>query len=213
MQAGRSASDLSRRTKRETEWGGTPRRVESKADGAEDLSVQEDYLSGHVQKMKSLFESSSSERTMNDDCEQAATSESCHVHPGLSCDGGLLSSVKIGNAESGTGRAVEATKAATEDAKAAEMGEKKVGNMMGIPGDYATAREDTEHKGGEKTRATSPLMAGKRASTMERASRSHQSSQMSSHVDSIDESSSGSIGSSDNLSQPVSHFVGSCMVM
>ncbi|KAI0561285.1 hypothetical protein FGB62_88g030 [Gracilaria domingensis] len=168
----------------------------------------------------------------NDGCEQAATSESCHVHPGLSCDGGLLSSgdgnddeitardeqscfigVKIGNAESETGKAVEATKAATEDAKAAEIGEKKVGSMTGIPGEYANAREDTEHKGGVKTRATSPLMAGRHASTMERASRSQQGSQMSSHVDSIDESSSGSIGSSDNLSQPVSHFVRSCMVM
>ncbi|KAI0564453.1 hypothetical protein FGB62_25g429 [Gracilaria domingensis] len=190
------------------------------------LSVQllTRHLSGQVQKMKAQFESNASKGMANNDCEVASESETYHIRAGLSGDSGLLSSedVNVGetiereghsplqdakndNAGSKSCGAIEATAAATEAAKAADEDAKQFGNIGITPEIVGCVNGRADMKHNNENEGMSEVVVWEVAGTLEPNNESHRSSRDSSHVDSVDYSSS-SVASSDNLSQPFSHF-------
>ncbi|KAI0562399.1 hypothetical protein FGB62_61g186 [Gracilaria domingensis] len=191
------------------------------------------HVSGHVQKMKSLFESRSSDEMAGNDHEEESESETDRICAGLSDDSGLLcgedgsdeeaiereeqsqlTDAMDGSKGAKTCGAVKATVPTKEAAEAAVVDE-RVGDIAIIPevGDFVDGTEDLEHNDGDGTGDILELEVWGVSETTEHANERHMSSGESSHVDSVEESSSSSRASSDNLSQPDSHFVGSCMVM
>ncbi|KAI0562764.1 hypothetical protein FGB62_54g114 [Gracilaria domingensis] len=181
------------------------------------------HLSGRVQTMKSMFESRSGE-TDSDGFELESQFEGVyHIRSGLSCDSGVLSnedekdgdSVKVegqATVESAMGKDGGSESIRVTDVTRTHEGVEKQGRDMEIfqvvENCVVTGGDSTSNSADE---VMSELVEEEGLRT-EHEIESHRSSRESPR-DVIDESSTDSVASFDDISQPFSHIVGSCLLM
>ncbi|KAI0564719.1 hypothetical protein FGB62_24g153 [Gracilaria domingensis] len=192
------------------------------------LSAQElsKHLSGRVQKIKSLFESSSVERASDEFGMESKSEEAHRIRSGLSCDSGVFSHEDDENVdkvvvetqitvESATGKEMSPkTINATEATRVFEEDDKQDQNMATIQvvEDSVVMREDILPNSGEEVMEMSALVEEDDSRT-EHKIQSHRNSGESLPDVVVDESSSDSGSSYDDIFHPVSHLVGSCLIM